>query len=290
MRFYTSVLAGTLAAALQATALQSDPEFDVASIKLSAPLEGPMAAMRNGPMADSMIFCNGGPGTRDPERFTCSGVSLKQLLMRSAQVKAYQIQGPAWIATERYDIQAKVPPGTDAGTFRLMLRRLITERFKIQSHQESKTQQAYSLTVAKNGPKLKPPQPKVTDPAELRAANKARMEAMMATMQARRGAGERGPSRSVGLQSGTVTRFAELLSQHLNALVIDETGVDGEYSFDLVWSPDDAGPRPADIENASTGPTIFAAIQEQLGLKLESVKRPIDVLIVDKAERTPIEN
>jgi uncharacterized protein (TIGR03435 family) len=285
MRYYTFVLAGTLVAALQAAAQQSDPEFEVASIKPAAPLEGAMAAMRNGPMADN-IFCNGGPGTPDPGRFTCSGATLKQLLIRSSKLKAYQIQGPAWIATERYDIQAKVPPGTDAEGLRLMLRRLITERFQIQSHPESRTQQAYSLTVAKNGPKLKPPQPKITDPAELMAANNARMAGMMA----RRQAGERGPTRSMGLRSGTVTRFAELLSQHLNALVIDETVLDGEYSFDLTWSPDEAAPRPADSDNAPTGPTIFAAIQEQLGLKLESVKKPIDVLIVDRAEKTPIEN
>jgi uncharacterized protein (TIGR03435 family) len=286
MRYYTIVLAGTLAAALQATAQQSEPEFEVTSIKPAAAPEGPMAAMRNGPMADNMIFCNGGPGTRDPGRFTCSGVSLKQLLMRSTQMKTYQIQGPAWIATERYDIQANVAAGTDAEGLRRMLRRLITERFKIQSHQESRTQQAYSLTVAKNGPKLKPPQPNITDPAERMATARASLAALTARLQA----GERGPTRSVGLRSGTVTRFAESLSQHLNALVIDETGVEGEYSFDLAWSPDEAAPRPAESDNTPTGPTIFAAIQEQLGLKLESVKRPIELLIVDKAEKTPIEN
>ena len=267
------------------------PEFEVASVKpAAAPAGGNFGGMRppNTGLSEFIGF-SGGPGTKDPGRIDYSGVNLKMLLVRAYQVRPYQISGPGWLDTERYDIVAKVPPGTDKERLQLMLQKLLTERFRISLHRETKEQPVYRLTVAKNGPKLKPPEevPQYKDDAEGKAAREAAMRANMAVMMAAMRAGEGRSQRNFWLASATVAKFAEMLSSNLDSPVKDMTGLEGLYSFHLSWTPDDARTSSGD---AASGPSIYAAIQEQLGLKLEAGKGTIEFLVIDKAEKSPVGN
>jgi uncharacterized protein (TIGR03435 family) len=124
-------------------AVESNPSFEVASVKPSGP-----QSVRNS---------NGGPGSRDPERFTYNSAVLRDLLFRAYGLIYYreQISGPGWIDTERYDIAVKIAPGTTEELFQLMLQNLLAERFNLRLHHDTKVLSAYELVVAKNGPKLK---------------------------------------------------------------------------------------------------------------------------------------
>lgn len=263
------------------------PEFEVASVKPAAPADGPLARMsRFGPMAE-MIGFSGGPGSSDPGRITYTGVTLKMLLVRAYQVRPYQISGPDWLETERYDILAKLPPNTDGPKLSLMLQKLLTERFQITLHREMRELSVYAVTVAKNGPKLKPALPaKHQDRAEILADLTEKVSAQKDVMKQR---GFLPFSRGLGLDRATVTAFAQSLSSSLNLPVIDMTHLEGLYSFDLHWVADEARVSGR-VDDVDTGPTIFAAVQEQLGLKLEPGKSPIEILVIDKANRAPTEN
>ena len=273
---HTIAAAGWIALSILAASAQMPgdaPEFEVASVKPAAdpPFGGRFPI--SGPVAEMMGF-NGGPGSKDPGRLTCTGVSLKMLLVRAYKIRPYQLVGPGWLDTARFDVAAKIPPDTKDEQFRLMLQKLLTERFRIALHRETKELPQYRLTVAKGGPKLPPPEaiPEYKDNAE-------RMAAM-----ARGGA--MGSHRSTHLSSATVAKFAEALSTYLDRPVRDMTGLDGLYAFTLSWVPDDAQPAA----DGSSGPSIAVAVQEQLGLKLEAVKGPVELLVIDKAEKSPIEN
>jgi uncharacterized protein (TIGR03435 family) len=101
----------------------------------------------------------GGPGTADPERMTWSGATLQALLISAYGVKTDQISGPGWLESERYDVEAKVPPGSTRPQSILMLQNLLADRFRLTLHKDTKEFSVYELTVAKDGPKLKPSPP-----------------------------------------------------------------------------------------------------------------------------------
>ncbi|HXB70547.1 MAG TPA: TIGR03435 family protein [Candidatus Acidoferrales bacterium] len=280
-----------LAASGQPTA--DAPEFEVASVKPAATPAGPIQDMLPLSVAEQMGF-RGGPGSNNPGRIDYSGVSLKMLLARAYKLRPDQISGPGWLDTERYEIVAKVPPGTDAERLRLMLQKLLTERFQIRLHRETKALPVYRLTVARNGPKLKPAEalPDYKDDAERIALKKARASAALAPMMR---SGEFGPRRSFHLPSATPAKFAETLSSRLDRPVKDMTQLEGLYAFTLNWVPDNAQPmgstggagRPDDTPS---GPSLFTAVEEQLGLKLESGKEQIELLVIDNALKLPTNN
>src|SRR6185312_4345924 len=130
--------------------------FEVASVKPAAP---PSA---NGRGMIMFRAPSGGPGTKDPGRINYPFISLKNLLMNAYDVKNYQITGPGWLDTERFDINATMPPETTKEQFRVMLQNLLAERFKVAIHRESKELPAYVLTVGKGGPKMKESDPVAT--------------------------------------------------------------------------------------------------------------------------------
>src|SRR6202050_2161745 len=159
--FFTSC-----AAFAQTTA--ATPSFEVAPIKPAAP---PAASM--GPGGGMKIAIRmgsqGGPGTSDPGQITYSSMPIKSLLVTAYGVKTYQVSGPSWMDTERFDIVAKVPPGATKDDVKLMLQNLLAERFKLTLHREKKELPMYALMVAKNGPKLKespPDDPDAKDAAD----------------------------------------------------------------------------------------------------------------------------
>jgi uncharacterized protein (TIGR03435 family) len=137
-----------------------------------------------------------------------------------------------------------------------MLQNLLAERFRLECHFETRQVQAYALALAKGGSK----------------------------MRAVEGSGSDTNSHGGHLEAtrGTMDRFAGLLSRYTGRMVLNETGLSGGYAFTLDWTPENSA--------EGTGPSLFTALQEQLGLKLEGKKAPVEVLVVDRMERTPTEN
>ena len=121
------------------------PSFEAASVKASAPMAG----------GRIRIGFSGGPGTSDPGRIELFGITLKTALTRAYGVKDHQVEGPGWIATERYDIVATIPPGTGEEPFRLMLQGLLADRFQMAVRRETRQIAVYAITVGKEEPKLK---------------------------------------------------------------------------------------------------------------------------------------
>lgn len=264
-------------------AFAQDVEFDVASVKpaVNAPFDGRFSI--SGPVAEAIGF-EGGPGSKTPGRIHYLGVSLKMILVKAYGMRPYQISGPAWMETERYDIDAKYSPETKLEDFRLMLQKLLADRFHMVLHRETREMSRYKLVVAKGGPKLSPTQklPEYKDDEDRKAAMerqaKANLEAMMRRPRT-------GPSRRLSQASATMAKLAESLSGYVDRPVTDHTGLEGSYSFWLEWSPDESA---AAVENSL--PSIFAAVQEQLGLKLEPEKGPVEFLVIERGEKTPVVN
>jgi uncharacterized protein (TIGR03435 family) len=294
----------------QDTAAQ--PQFDVASIKPAAQTPGPM-----------MFGCRGGPGTADPGRLTCANANLGMLMMRAYGVQSYQITSPDWFNSERFDIAAKVPDGATKEQLNLMLQNLLAERFQVKLHRETKELPIYALVVGKGGPKVKPseetapatdgtrdagppdgpPPPPRPGPDGFPQLPKGGRGIMMMMQPGRlRVAGSHQP----------ISELAKMLGDQVGRPVRDETGLKGKYDFTLDFTPEPgqgpmrgmpmpmpppgggaiAGggmPAPAG-EPQEGGPTLMTAVQEQLGLKLESRKGPVEILVIDHAEKVPTEN
>ena len=296
------------ARAAGAQAADPPPAFEVASVKASPPPEGRGVFVRS----------DGGPGTKDPGRWTAQNFSLSNLVTYAYNLKRYEYSGPSWMDTERFDIVAKVPEGATKDQFRLMLQNLLAERFKLKIHREKKDSQVYDLVVAKNGPKL------------TESVNDPQGEGAGPGPGAGRGAGfgpgppkidkDGFPELPPGRESMTImmngrarTRqhnytmesLANMLAGQIAKPVTEATGLKGKYDFTLTWATGGGGraiPPPgggaagggpespiASMADDS-GPTIFTAIQEQLGLKLEQKKGTIELVVVDHAEKTPTEN
>jgi uncharacterized protein (TIGR03435 family) len=265
------------------------PAFEVASIKAAAPDSAASRIPAALPEAiQEQMRMSGGPGTKDPGRITYNGVTLTMLLKRAYGMTSDHISGPNWLNAERYDIVAKVPPGTTPEQFRLMLQNLLAERFELRQHRETKTLPVYLLTVAKNGPKLEPAEtlPVYKDDEERKAAiQKKSSEALAAMMDARR-RGELTYGRSFHLPDATMSKFIQSLSPNVDRPIKDKTQIEGAHAFTLKWSPE--GQMP--IDDSPHGPSIYAALEEQLGLKLQAAKDEIELLVVDHAARTPTAN
>lgn len=289
-----------LLASSAAIGLAADgPHFEVASVKPAAPLT-PGPGLRIGP--------SGGPGTSDPGQVTYRSMPLKFLLTLAYGVKNYQITGPGWLDTERYDIIAKIPPDTNKEQFALMLQSLLADRFNLTLHRETKDLPLYELVVAKSGPKLKPyvddpnaaPMPPPGTPLQMGKDGFPKIPPGANIMMMMNGRIRMGASKQ------TIARLADTLSGQLGKPVVDKTGLTGEYDFTLDFSTEGLAqpgfaPPPPPPPGAAGGPTpgpaldqdaptLLAAVQEQLGLKLDSKKGPLDLLVIDHADKVPTEN
>ena len=321
-------LAGLLAVAAFGAAGQEAapaPEFEAASVKRAEPLNVG-AMMSGGPVRISM-GCN----QPDPGRFTCTGMPLRMLLVRAYGVKNYQISGPSWIDSERFDIAAKIPAGATQDQFKLMLQKLLADRFQMTVHREAKDLPVYALVIGKNGHKLKEStgdgQGKPIDdtfagrgvPPPPPPGGGGEQNVMV--MRSGSGPGGRngvimtmrnGQAEIIGTKA-TLASLASMLSGQLNRPVVDETDLKGEYDFTLDFAPDETmrpggamgglviagpgvvgGPAPAapgsEAREPGSAPSIMSAVQNQLGLKLEPKKTPVEMIVVDKAEKIPTEN
>ncbi len=261
-------------------------EFEVASVKQVDPKDQSLLANLPGPVAEVVAF-RGGPGTSEPERIDYRGVTLQALLARAYHLKSQQISGPGWLGSERYVIEAKVPPKTTPDQMRQMLQNLLTERFQISLHRVVKPTPVYRLKVAKDGPKLKPPQD-LDDDKRQKAIEKQQenVAKRVAERESNDAKGIKTPGfRAFGMPRATTESFAENLSGYVDRPVKDMTQLKGEYFFRVEWTPDGL-PQ----EDAPSRVSIFMALQQQLGLKLEAANEPIEWLVIDKAERKPVSN
>jgi uncharacterized protein (TIGR03435 family) len=203
-------------------------------------------------------------------KVTIEAYSLLGLIMDAYHLNAsYQISGgPNWVDSDadRFDIVANAPgevapSGEDV---RLMLQTLLADRFQLKLHPETKERPVYALVVAKNGPKLKESAPDKDFSTTVAGGRAAQLTMTKATME----------QLAIQLSTGGLDRP-----------VVDKTGLAGQYDITLNWIPEYAGPPAPD----SNGVNIFTAVQEQLGLKLEPQKAPIEILLIDHVER-PSEN
>jgi len=225
-----------------------------------------------------------------PNGFSATNAPLREIIRLAYQVPEFQMSGgPPWINSERYDIEAKVDSSAaeqlrhlDQDQHRQMLQSLLEDRFQLKVHQETKELPVYALLVGKNGPKLHEAKPDDTYPDGIKDEAGVGRAGLM----------RMGPGRikAQGLPMATVVR---LLSQQLGRTVLDKTGLMGNYDIELQWTPDNIpasmiGPDGKPTPEIS-GPSVFTAMQEQLGLKLESQKGPVEVLMINRVER-PSEN
>jgi uncharacterized protein (TIGR03435 family) len=250
--------------------------FEVASIKPSPPPD------RERGMHVGM---SGGPGTADPGRFTTENLDLTNLITIAYGVPRYRLSAPEWLTEARFDLAAKVPDGATREQFRSMLQELLRERFHLVLHHEQKETQAYELAVAKNGPKLQnaSPDDPAPAPSPLRSPLTLGPDGFPVLPPGRapasRSMNDKARTRFAAASMGDL---AENLSVQLGRPVTDSTGLKGKYDFTLSWVR--GGP------DTDSGPTLFGAVQEQLGLKLTSTKAPVDTLVIDHIEKTPTEN
>jgi uncharacterized protein (TIGR03435 family) len=268
------------------------PSFEVVSIK---PAPAVLTRIMIAPVA-------GG-------RFSVEGLNLKNLVARAYSVAETRVVGgPNWVESARYNIEAKAEGATiPAGQLQLMLQSMLEDRFQLKAHRETRELPVYELHVARGGVKMKmsEDQTPLAPPAPPSPAEIAAMQAAMRGGGAR-GAAPAGPpprgmfNRGNGQMTGTavpVTTIVNTLAQTLGRPVIDKTGLTGLFDISVQWTPGAEqapgpfGPPPGGAPPPldPTGPSIFTALQEQLGLRLESTKGPIDVVVIDSAEK-PSEN
>ncbi|HEY1760669.1 MAG TPA: M56 family metallopeptidase [Bryobacteraceae bacterium] len=249
------------------SAAQAAPQFDVVSIKRS-PLDA-RTSLR--PMSGGGI--------------TATGVTLKVLLQTAFDLAGFQVIGwPKWVLDEKYEIQAKGGYAGEATTEKthLMMQSLLADRFQLQYHYETKELPVYVLGVAKNGPKLQ--ESRVEDPG---------LE-MFKQSDGSKGEGIRGsvPVGRLTAQRANMDMLAAFFKGLMGQVVLNRTALAGRYDFKMEWSSDSTPslvPGVADPVPDDPRPTIFTAVQQQLGLKLEEAKGPVQILVIDRVEK-PSEN
>jgi len=224
-------------------ALCADMAFETASVK---------ATPANMPPRNPMQVDSG--------RVTLNSMSLKMLIQMAYSLPEWKLDGvTGWIDDNRYDVTAKFPEGADQKQLPQMLRTLIRERFALQTETKSKSMKVYALTPVKTGAKLKPStQETVWDHGVVNGGMR--------------------PGHLV-FPDMTMAGLAEILSSRIGKPVIDQTNISGQYAVDLKWSA-----KEMDANGASTdGPSIFTALEEQLGLTLRTTTAPVEVLAIRHA-------
>ena len=241
------------------------PEFEVAEIKVN----------KSGQLQMQASFLAGG-------QITARNIPMKLLLAQAFNVRQeYITGGPSWLESDRFDIVAKAAPSTPADTLRVMVQALLADRFKLETHTEQKVMPIYALVPAKQGPKLQPAAGtgapscspnQITDGKAHRVCVNQTMADLAKTIPA-------------------------LAPFYFDRPVVDLTEIKGSYDVTLDWTvrPPAAAPGlqadgiPA-ASDVAAGSTIFDSVEKQLGLKLESRKQPMPVIVIDHIERTPTEN
>jgi uncharacterized protein (TIGR03435 family) len=225
------------------------PAFDVASVKTNR-------SSQHGSGIDT-----------EPGMVTIRNVSLKLIIQAAYGVKGYQVSGPGWLDSERYDIVAKAAsPVWEDDKPMPMLRPLLADRFKPALHSETRDLPAWMLVSGNKGPKL----------------HASKDDGLLEIKR-------KGPN-SLTARRMSTEQLANYLTTRMDHPVLDMTGIKGLFDITLDWTRDEGlrapGSEPAEV----AGPSIFTALQEQLGLKLEARKGPVTILVIDHAEKVPTGN
>jgi uncharacterized protein (TIGR03435 family) len=239
---------------LKPMAADANPVFEVATIKPSKPdTQGRGFQIRN-------------------RRFVTINTSLSNLIEFAYGIHPRQITGaPAWMETDKYDLEAQ-PDGEGQPNdkqWKIMVQKLLADRFKLTFHRDTKELSVYALVVGKTGPKLTKSE---GDPNGLPALFFRKLGVL--------------PARNASMKE-----FAGVMqSAVLDRPVVDHTDLAGKYDFTLTWTPDEfqfagLGVKPQPTADADAAPDLFTAMQQQLGLKLESTKAQVEVLVIDHAEK-----
>jgi uncharacterized protein (TIGR03435 family) len=320
----TNKRSGRVAAALLLAACAAFPQtpaalpaFEVATIKPAAPITP--QAMMSGKVHIGLKIESG--------RVDIGFMSLSALIGAAYEVKPYQITGPDWITSERFDIMAKLPEGATKEQVPDMLKALLAERFKLTVHHEGKEHPIYELVVGKNGSKLNPSPSDVpadiTPPADSKGSSAGFTlgsgNSQMRVVPSPDGKGATTTGGETGktavtmgpdgmmhmeIEKMTMAKLAETLSGMAGRPVLDKTGLAGNYQVALdlsmqdmmsaaraagVGGPGMPAPPPADAASDPSGGSAFTSV-EKLGLRLEPKKESIDSIVVDHIEKTPTEN
>jgi uncharacterized protein (TIGR03435 family) len=227
---------------------------------------------------------------------------MKSYIRMAYRVNDYQVLGPDWLATEHFDIAAKLPEGATRAQLPEMIQSLLADRFKLVLHRDKKEFPVYALVVAKSGPKLKESPP--DSGPEASPVAKGNVDINITTG---RGGGviDMGNGSSIGYgrdrleaKKVTLSALADAVERLLDRPVVDMTGIGGTYDFSLEYSWEEVRSLVRSTSGGATelpanpdapGNSIFTSVAA-FGLKLEPRKAPIDVLVVDRIERTPTEN
>jgi uncharacterized protein (TIGR03435 family) len=233
-----------------AAAAFGQPAFEVASIRPNISGDG------HNVTGGTNIARN-----EDGVKLEVRNTSLLTCLQRAYGVKAYQISGPDWLDSARFDIAARSSMPVSKDQVLIMWQALLEDRFQLKLHRETVVRPVYALVVAKNGPKIHP----------------AEVEGTSGTWEGKA---------QLTAKKESMAHFAEVLSRRMDRAVIDETGLAGVFDFvlDLLRDDSHATPEP------NFGGAIFTALQDQLGLRLEAKKQPIEILVIDHIEKLPTGN
>jgi uncharacterized protein (TIGR03435 family) len=276
------------------------PKVEVASLKSSGPISGYPARR-----------ISGGPGTASPGQISYFQQSLKDLVFMAYRVQFFRLDTPDWMEHTYFDIAAKLPAGATKDDLPMMLQDLLAERLKVRIRRDTKDMPGYLLTIGPNGPKLKPSPDGASPAAAPPESGKGPRFALdkdgfivaplgvanMLTLP-----GKDGIIRLTGARA-TMDVLSGYLSRQLQRPVLNQTGLEGIYDFHLVFAPTDVT-APSSFEQPEAGsgtegtipqaaapaPTLFKAVESQLGLKMLARNVPADLLIVEHAERVPAEN
>jgi uncharacterized protein (TIGR03435 family) len=282
LRLIGAALTMTIASVHAQTNPPAKPEFEVASIKKAR--------------SDESYGYRFGPGGRA----VLTHLRLRDLILVAWHIQDFRILGDAdWINSENYDVEAKAEGNPSEDEFRVMLQSLLAERFHLAIRRETRELPLYTLVPAKNGARLgtgmmatkegscmpvneysgPQPPPETLKPPMCGFRQRLRPQS--------RGA----PLMQLTANGVTSVWFARSLGTILDREVTDDTGLDGSYDFTLDYAPDDGLLKRVapDAQPDDTAPSLFTALQEQLGLKLDSRKGPVEVFVIDHAER-PSEN
>lgn len=293
--------------------------FEVATVRPAPPITDLIQQLQSGKAKIGM--------TVDGARVDMGFSSLADLIRIAYDVKPYQVQGPDWMAQQRFEIQAKIPEGVSQDKVPEMLKALLAERFKLTIHHDKKELPVYALIVGKNGAKLKEsstdpdaPIPDSsnglsigTEKGQMKIAQDGKGGAVI------QGGGQAGTTRVSMVNGGIhldmtkvkLSALVDTLTQLVDRPVLDMSALTGSYDITLELPVEDMqiiaqrqmaqlgiqlpgvgpapGANPADAASSPSGAAIFSAV-EKLGLKLDSRKAPVDTIVVDHLEKNPTDN
>ncbi len=234
----------------------------------------------------------------DGAMVVCKMLAMRDYIRMAYQIKQYQVIGPDWINSTRYDINAKIPEGATRAQLPAMLQSLLAERFKLTVHNEKKEFNVYALTVAKEGAKLQESAPEEDGASAGPATVNVQGGRGGSIVSFGRGSYIRVADRTIEAKRVEMVQLIETLADYLDRPLVDMTGLTKKYDLTLEYSLDDLRTmlRSRGVFRQipdSVGESMGAPLSESLkkvGLRLEPRKAPLDVLVIDRVEKTPLEN